>query len=38
MIDIKTLYDKIYSNKETKAPKIFINIYEENKDDDSDLI
>lgn len=31
MIDIKTLYDKIYSDRVTKDPKIFINIYEENK-------
>ena len=30
MTDIKSLYDKIYSDRETKDPKIFINIYEEN--------
>ena len=31
MTDIKLLYDKIYSDRETKDPKIFINIYEVNK-------
>ena len=31
MTDIKSLYDKIYSDRETKDPKIFIDIYEENK-------
>ena len=31
MTDIKILYDKIYSDGIQKAPKIFINIYEENK-------
>ena len=32
MKDIKSLYDKIYSDTSTKDPKTFINIYEENKD------
>ena len=31
MKDIKSLYDKIYSDKSTKAPKSFIHIYEEHK-------
>ena len=31
MTDIKSLYDKIYSDNETKDPKQFIDIYEENK-------
>jgi hypothetical protein len=31
MTEIKSLYDKIYSDIATKEPKIFINIYEENK-------
>jgi hypothetical protein len=31
MTDIKKLYDKIYSDGIQKDPKIFIDIYEENK-------
>ena len=31
MTDIKTLYDKIYSEGIQKPPKVFIDIYEENK-------
>ena len=31
MTDIKILYDKIYSDRIQKDPRIFINIYEENK-------
>jgi len=31
MTDIKILYDKIYSDKSTKDPKLFIDFYERNK-------
>jgi len=31
MTDIKSLYDRIYSDKSTKDPKSFIHIYEEHK-------
>src|SRR5665213_4344425 len=31
MTDIKSLYDKIYSDRIQKDPKVFIDIYEENK-------
>jgi hypothetical protein len=31
MTDIKILYDKIYSDGIQKPPKVFIDIYEENK-------